>query len=136
MTAAILAVGVLIAVQALAQEVLPEADVQGAADKLVRALDGKNGWLAVAGSVLGLLVQVLKTPLGFGLLAGTSSTVRFWIPFGVGAAAGLLEKVISGGSWASAVVTTLLIALPAVTTRRMVEVNGGERILPTAKPPA
>ena len=95
-----------------------------AADAFGLALSSKAGWMVSAGALLGLLIKLLKTPLGGSLLAGTSSAVRFWIPFGVGAVAGVIEKVIGGGSWWGAVMSMLLIALPAITLRRAGEVHG------------
>lgn len=95
-----------------------------AADALGQAISSKQGWMATAGAVLGLLIKLLKTPLGGNLLSGTSSAFRFWIPFGVGLLAGLVDKVLSGGTWPQAILSMLLIALPAITIRRAGEVHG------------
>ena len=108
-------------------------DVTGAAGALVQALHAKEGWLALAGLVLGLVIQLLKTDWGFGLLAGAPSWVRFWIPFAVGAVAGIVDKVVHKGDWALALVDTLLIALPAITARKGAESHGVEKVLPTAE---
>ncbi len=127
--ALILAIGTM----AWAQDPAAGPDVAVAANALVNALHSKEGWLAVSGLVLGLAIQLLKTSWGFGLLAGAPSWVRFWIPFAVGGVAGIVDKVVHKGDWMLALVDMLLVALPAITSRKGAEAHGVEKVLPTAQ---
>jgi hypothetical protein len=121
---------------ACAQDVAGDPEAAAAVEAILKALTGKGGTVAMIGALTGGLLQLSKTKWGFGLLARAPSWVRFWIPAVVGAVYGLFADLGKGSRWESALSGAVSVLITAVTTRRMLEVHGVEKIAPVAgKPP-
>jgi hypothetical protein len=117
---------------ALAQDVpvILDADLEGSLDGLGKALSAEGGTMASIGGLVALAIQFLKTGWGFGLLARVPSSIRFWIPFVIGAIAGTMKGLQSGSPLKSALYGAIITGASAVLARKTFETHGGEKVLP------
>ena len=103
-----------------------------AADSLIGAITGHASPMVIIGAALALVIQLLKHPALGGWAAKVPSWVRFWAPALVGALYGMIEKINAGSLWGSAVAGAVTVLMSAVSTRRAIEVHGGDIKKPDA----
>lgn len=93
----------------------PNAALSGAIGGLGEAIENKGGTFLIIAAALSLAMQLLKHPIFGGVMFKLPARLRPLIPVIVGAVAGLMQDMGSGGNWAKAIMGAVMTALPAIT---------------------